>query len=176
MLGPARFDREVWKETQVKLKAEEKARKAMEDAQAVERQMSRSVEQESEDVRAKDNGVSWGIDMNDDDSEHDDQSNSKLSSFQRALGTGNGQDNGYENLDMSSIPEKYRKRYEKIMAKRYKLSNLQQESERISCKEDSGDGLTVGQTAQLAKNREREEILQREIVDRVMTTKKYLVL
>ena len=165
VLGPERFDREVWKETQVKLKAEEKARKALEDAKAVEQQRNTISEQKNDDAQVTDDGVSWGIDMDDENLTYDNQNSSKMSSFQ----TDHDSRTELDDFDLSSIPDKYRKRYEKLLAKRHKLFNLQRESERITNKDDSVGGLTVGQMAQLAKNREREETLQREITDQEMS-------
>lgn len=201
VIGPEEFEREVWNQRQVKMKAERKAQKAREDADAMvsstaggggalssvvvdEQNYDRDMndpkvggKQDSVDRGA--DGCSWGMDDDEHEHEHADSShgggaNSSLSSFGMRAS-----ENAVEGLRLgpgstvcsSSIPDKYRKCYEKLEAKRYKLSNLQLESERIRNKQYSmsgggeDGGLTHGQSAQLARNQEREESLIREIAE-----------
>ena len=204
VIGPEEFEREVWNQRQVKMKAERKAQKAREDADAMvsstaaggggggvissvvvdEQNYNRDIndpkvggKQDSVDRVA--DGCSWGMDDDEHEHAHSDSShgggaNGSLSSFgmhaSKTAVEGLRLNPG-TTLCSSSIPDKYRKCYEKIEAKRYKLSNLQLESERIRNKQYSmsgggeDGGLTHGQSAQLARNQEREESLIREIAE-----------
>jgi hypothetical protein len=83
----------------------------------------------------KTEGVSWGMDVDDDASP---ESGEKIRSLPAEL-------------DSSVIPDKHRKAWERLTAKRYKLQNVQQESERIRAKGE----LSRGQESQLQKNDER---------------------
>ena len=67
-----------------------------------------------------------------------------------------------QTFDPSVIPDKHRALYERIMAKRYKLQNVQRESERIQNK-GTLDQLSQGQEAQLRKNEERIQQWQKEL-------------
>lgn len=158
--GPVQFDREIWKEEQAKKKAEAAASKAAEDA--------RVADANSTSEHGLESAVSWGIDMDDHHAEGFEKSSSSLanlSSFRSSFKNRNGGSGMGEDIDVSLLSEKNKKKYEKLIAKKYKLSNLQKESDRIEAKEGMGDGLTAGQNAQLAKNREQEEILLTEIVE-----------
>lgn len=92
-------------------------------------------------------GVSWGIDTEEYPEDDEINTTDKASLVQ---------------LDHTEIPERHRKAFEQLMAKKYKLSNLQTESERIRNK-GAVQELSAGQTAQLERNREREATLQRDV-------------
>jgi len=94
-------------------------------------------------VEKPDDGVSWGMDMNDMDQE-------------RAI---QDDDMDLALMDSSTIPEKYRKLYEKINEKKHKLSNISVETERIQRKVTLSDG----QVAQITKNQNKEQELLHEI-------------
>lgn len=149
VVGPAEFDRGA-------IRLKKKTRMTEEQARTMIVNSPQSSKEESPELSS---GVSWGIDM-DEHPENDDDDN--------------GQDQKYlPPLEQLEILERYRKSYEKLMAKKYKLSNLQRESERIRRKAASEE-LSAGQTAQLEKNEEREVVLQREVEDLEMRLRRKL--
>jgi len=92
-----------------------------------------------------DEGVSWGMSMDDD------------------IENGDG-DKGPESISKTlpmdmEVPEKHRKAFDRLNTMKYKLSNLESEDGRIKRKCD----LTQGQEKQLQRNAEREEALKRAI-------------
>jgi pSer/pThr/pTyr-binding forkhead associated (FHA) protein len=104
-------------------------------------------------------GVSWGMDMDDDTTYQSSEKTKSLSA----------------QLDSSMIPEKHRKAWERLTAKKYKMQNVQQENERIRAKGE----LSQGQESQLQKNEERmkkwlEEIeeIERELNEKLFPDKK----
>jgi pSer/pThr/pTyr-binding forkhead associated (FHA) protein len=101
------------------------------------------IEQPIEEKKKKEEEsiVSWGIDMNDEEAPSQEETIV---------------------LVEDQIPEKNRKEFEQIQALRYKLSNIQQESERIQCKGE----LTDGQERQLQRNSTRQKELQGKIEER----------
>lgn len=93
----------------------------------------------------RDEGVSWGLSM-DDDIENDD--------------SGRGPESISKTLPMDmEVPEKHRKAFDRLNTMKYKLANLESEDGRIKKKYD----LTEGQEKQLQRNSEREEALKRSI-------------
>jgi pSer/pThr/pTyr-binding forkhead associated (FHA) protein len=64
----------------------------------------------------------------------------------------------------SDIPNKYRKHYDRIGAKKYKLSNIQLEMQRIQNKASTVE-LSTGQTKQLENLQEREKTLLQDLSD-----------
>ena len=101
---------------------------------------------EPADDRPSEKGVSWGIDMNDETDSYTIIDKEKRQLLE----------------DESKIPEKHRKEWERLRALKYKLENLQQESERIRRKGD----LSEGQERQLSRNQERESSLQEQIQEK----------
>jgi ribosomal protein S15P/S13E len=107
----------------------------------------------NDDENDENNGfVSWGISMDDEaqQQQHERQSEEEALLRQQTLENG------------ENIPDKHRKAWEKLAALKFKLKNLQTESERIRRKGE----LTTGQENQLRRNQEREEQLQEKILER----------
>jgi len=94
----------------------------------------------------KDDGISWGMNMGDEESSEAIDNNNKS-----------------VELDPSKIPEKYRKELDKIQGLKYKLANLENEDSRIRRK---GSELSEGQQKQLDRNAEREAALRKTIQER----------
>mmetsp|Transcript_49094 Transcript_49094/g.53002 ORF Transcript_49094/g.53002 Transcript_49094/m.53002 type:complete len:600 (-) Transcript_49094:1996-3795(-) len=93
-------------------------------------------------ILQKEEGVSWGISMIDDDADSD---------------NGNYVNDSMKTIPMDlNVPEKYRKELEKLNVLKNKLVNLETESGRIRRKGE----LTEGQEKQLQRNVERESILK----------------
>ena len=90
-------------------------------------------------------GVSWGIDIHDQDQSPSSPSRSSSFSLTADL----------------EVPEKHRKAYERLNAMKYKMKNLQTEDERIRRKGE----LTEGQERQLQRNAEREATLNESIAE-----------
>ena len=112
--------------------------------------------QESETVKSKivneaklENGVSWGIDLDEFDL-HKHNENLQEDQVDFSL------------LDSSTVPEKHRKLYDKLVGKKYKLANITAEIQRIQRKESFAT-LSDGQAAQIVKNQNKERELQQEI-------------
>jgi pSer/pThr/pTyr-binding forkhead associated (FHA) protein len=116
-------------------------RAAQEKANAVRREnveTAREQQPPEEKKKEAESIVSWGIDMNDEEAPSQEETIV---------------------LVEDQIPEQNRKEFEQIQALRYKLSNIQQESERIQCKGE----LTGGQEKQLQRNSTRQKELQEKI-------------
>jgi pSer/pThr/pTyr-binding forkhead associated (FHA) protein len=96
-----------------------------------------------EDTRKTDR-VSWGISMEDEDDEEE----------------GTTATNKSLPLDIQ-VPDKHRKAFDRLNARKYKLSNMETEDGKIRRKGD----LSQGQEKQLQRNAEREEALKRSIVE-----------
>jgi pSer/pThr/pTyr-binding forkhead associated (FHA) protein len=97
----------------------------------------------------QDDGVSWGMDMNDHPEDLDISTESSSTTSNNTLPK-----------DVE-IPEKHRKAFERLNAMKYKLTNLQTEDDRIQRKEE----LTEGQEKQLQRNAERETALKESIAN-----------
>ena len=123
----------------------------------------------------KEEGVSWGMDMTldysqedgDDHHHHDDKSMMKStnhpSSFMKFNNNNNNNNNDDDDNDnnKNKIPPKLHQRYMKL---KYKLTNIQTESERIQSKEGQfSDQLTDGQKKQLERNNTKEQALLQSI-------------
>ncbi|KAL3932353.1 MAG: hypothetical protein SGBAC_010887 [Bacillariaceae sp.] len=102
-----------------------------------------SVAKQPGEESKQDEGVSWGMSIDD---ENDDGDNGPAS-ISKTLP-----------MDMQ-VPEKHRKAFDRLNTMKYKLSNLESEDSRIKRKAD----LTSGQEKQLHRNAEREEALKRSI-------------
>jgi hypothetical protein len=119
-------------------------------------------------------GITWGIHFHDghdddnDDDEDDDQNGKRL--------LDDGRDSSFQNIQTFShhvhtetdIPEKHQKLYNTIQGKKYKLSNIQNEMQRIQSKAVTME-LTSGQIKQLESLEQRETGLLQEISDLEMT-------
>jgi hypothetical protein len=112
-------------------------------AEAAAAAIDNSQEPSQKDAKPKEEGVSWGISMDEVDDEHSTQNTNKTLP-----------------MDMQ-VPEKHRTQFERLNALKYKLSNLETEDGRIRRKGE----LTEGQERQLHRNAEREETLKKSIVD-----------
>jgi pSer/pThr/pTyr-binding forkhead associated (FHA) protein len=90
-------------------------------------------------------GISWGIDMGDHETESNNEASLKLP------------------LDIEDqLDDKHRKEFERLRALKYKLENLQTESDRIRRKGE----LSEGQERQLQRNEEREGKFREEIEEK----------
>jgi len=98
-------------------------------------------------------GISWGIDMGDYHAmpDSDTAQAADLTSM--------------ESWDDDKVPDKHRKEWEKLKVLKYKLGNIQSESERIRRKQ-SQEELSDGQQRQLERNQERLAALQEDIRER----------
>lgn len=94
------------------------------------------------------NGISWGMAF---DQDQQDSSTASSSATQQ-----------HDDLDYTSLPEKYRKLHDKIQSKKYKLSNIELEKKRIETKAISME-LSSGQQSQLERIEKQQQILQDEI-------------
>jgi len=130
------------------------ALKAKQQAQLVSSRQALPEKAETNTIHNSTTGASWG--MNFDDAEHDtDESPAR---------------NNELSIDASDLPNKHRKLYESITAKKYKLSNLQTEMQRIQNKASSTE-LTSGQTKQLESLEKRETDLSQELSELETTLK-----
>ncbi len=109
------------------------------------------------------NGVSWGMNFDDND-EHENDNDFTSSSSSSLLDSSDINQNNtkYNHHDLSSIPEKYNKLRDKVQAKKYKLNNIELEMRRIQAKSVSME-LSSGQQSQLERNEKQLRILQNEI-------------
>jgi hypothetical protein len=98
-----------------------------------------------------DHDVSWGIDFG-----------SSLEQQDRNDRLQEGDVDSLSFIESSSIPEKHKKLYEKIVAKKYKLANIREENQRIK-KKETFSNLSDGQSAQILKNQSKEQELVQEI-------------
>lgn len=109
-------------------------------------------QQQSTGLGKTDNGpgVTWGISMDDDHDDHEYDNHDR------------GRAVTDKKLPMDiQVPEKHQQSLGRLNALKYKLSNLQTEDDRIRRKGD----LTEGQERQLQRNSEREQALERQIVE-----------
>lgn len=102
------------------------------------------------DATEIDSSISWGIDF--DDIETREEAEKSLSS----------------NVDIQDIPNKHKKLYQNIEAKKAKLHNIQQEIQRIQAKSVTTE-LTNGQLKQVDSLEKREKDLLHELQELEMT-------
>ena len=111
-------------------------------------------------------GVSWGMDFDvyhDDGQQQPEQPEQEESSSQQKYLSEPSSNDVMINLDdPSTIPDKHRKLYDKLMTKKYKLQNIQTEMRRIQTKSVTVE-LSSGQQAQLERNEKQEQTLEEEI-------------
>jgi pSer/pThr/pTyr-binding forkhead associated (FHA) protein len=140
--GPTEFERGA-------VRAKAAATTAMLHSESIDsRESAATFDHNNNNKQAVDNnneseGISWGIDMGDNETDtRDNEGSLKLP------------------LDIDDkLDSKHRKEWERLRAKKHKLENLQTESDRIRRKEE----LSEGQERQLQRNEERAEKLREEI-------------
>lgn len=135
-----------------KIKLQLKPNESYQSTTSMNRSLSSPETQEkfksTSNISQKEEGVSWGISMIDDDvdSDNDNCLNDSIKTIPMDL----------------NVPEKYRKELEKLNVLKNKLVNLETEDSRIRRKGE----LTEGQEKQLQRNIERESILKITIRDK----------
>ncbi len=109
---------------------------------------------------SNEDGVSWGMDFDHHDNTAMDGSTDHESKI--PLTTNEPTMKAINLDDPSTIPEKYRKLYDKLQSKKYKLQNIQTETRRIQTKAITVE-LTSGQQATLDRNEKQEQLLEQDI-------------
>lgn len=133
---------------------------------AASREYSDSLENiKSPTNSSQEDGITWGISLEEEEEQEYHDYDTTTDDGQKDRISWSSQDIG--NIIMS---KSHKKLYDKIQAKRYKLTNIQNEMNRIQSKASSME-LTLGQTKQLESLEQRENKLLQELSELETTLK-----